>query len=85
MSLPASDRTKVADQRTTMDLRAVLPMTAEVIDGHLFVGGVDMVKLAREEGTFLMRLTCVIAWRRIGRHFKVDTKTPMFCTPRRRF
>lgn len=53
MSLPASDRTKVADQRTTMDLGAVLPMTAEVIDGHLFVGGVDMVKLAREEGTAL--------------------------------
>lgn len=53
MSLPASDRTKVADQRTTMDLGSVLPMTAEVIDGHLFVGGVDMVKLAREEGTAL--------------------------------
>lgn len=53
MSLPASDRTKVADQRTTMDLGPVLPMTAEVIDGHLFVGGVDMVKLAREEGTAL--------------------------------
>jgi diaminopimelate decarboxylase len=37
----------------TPDLSAVLPMTAEVCDGHLHVGGVDMVELAREQGTAL--------------------------------
>lgn len=53
MSLPASDLTKQPDQRTTMELGAVLPATAEVRDDHLFIGGVDMVELAREQGTAL--------------------------------
>ena len=53
MSLPKSDLTKQADGRTTMELGAVLPKTAEVRDGHLFIGGVDMVQLAREQGTAL--------------------------------
>ena len=53
MSLPASDLTKQPDNRTTMDLGAVLPLTAEVRDSHLFVGGVDMVELAHEQGTAL--------------------------------
>ncbi len=53
MALPASDLTKQPDQRTTMELGGVLPRTAEVRDGHLFVGGVDMVGLAREQGTAL--------------------------------
>ena len=53
MSLPKSDLSKQADGRTTMQLGAVLPKTAEVRDGHLFVGGVDMVQLAREQGTAL--------------------------------
>lgn len=53
MSLPASDLTKQPDNRTTMDLGKVLPKTAEVHDGHLFIGGVDMVKLAKEQGTAL--------------------------------
>ncbi len=53
MSLPASDLTKKPDMRTTMELGAVLPVTAEVRDDHLFVGGVDMVELAREQGTAL--------------------------------
>jgi diaminopimelate decarboxylase len=35
------------------DLSSVLPMTAEIHDGHLWVGGVDMVELAREAGTAL--------------------------------
>lgn len=35
------------------DLSSVLPMTAEVRDGHLWVGGVDMVELARTQGTAL--------------------------------
>lgn len=35
------------------DLSSVLPMTAEIRDGHLWVGGVDMVELAREAGTAL--------------------------------
>lgn len=53
MSLPASDPTKQPDNRTTMELGAVLPRTAEVRDDHLFVGGVDMVELAHELGTAL--------------------------------
>ncbi len=53
MALPASDLTKQPDLRTTMELGAVLPRTAEVRDGHLFIGGVDMVELARTEGTAL--------------------------------
>lgn len=35
------------------DLSSVLPMTAEIRDGRLIVGGVDMVELAREAGTAL--------------------------------
>lgn len=53
MSLPASDLTKQPDNRTTMDLGAVLPLTAQVKDDHLFIGGVDMVELAKREGTAL--------------------------------
>lgn len=53
MSLPASDLTKSADGRTTMQLGSVLPKTADVRDGHLFIGGVDMVELAHEQGTAL--------------------------------
>ncbi len=53
MSLPASDLSKQPDNRTTMDLGPVLPLTAEVHDDHLFIGGVDMVELARAEGTAL--------------------------------
>jgi diaminopimelate decarboxylase len=41
------------DFKTTMDLGAVLPKTAEVKAGHLWVGGVDMVELAHEYGTAL--------------------------------
>lgn len=53
MALPASDLSKQPDNRTTMELGAVLPLTAEVKDDHLFIGGVDMVELAREQGTAL--------------------------------
>lgn len=35
------------------DLSSVLPLTAETVDGRLHVGGVDMVELAREQGTAL--------------------------------
>ena len=49
MSLPAADLSKQPDNRTTMELGAVLPLTAEVKDDHLYVGGVDMVELARME------------------------------------
>ncbi len=51
MALPAANPDKEPDNRTTMELGSVLPMTAEVRDGRLFVGGVDMVDLARREGT----------------------------------
>ena len=53
MSLAASDTSKIADGRTTSELGAVLPLTAEVRDNHLFVGGVDMANLAKEQGTAL--------------------------------
>lgn len=53
MALPASDPNKKADNLTTMELGAVLPKTAEVRGKHLFIGGVDMVELAREQGTAL--------------------------------
>lgn len=53
MALPAADTSKQPDNRTTMELGAVLPMTAEVKDDHLFVGGVDMVRLAKTQGTAL--------------------------------
>lgn len=53
MSLPASDVNKKADGLTTMELGPCLPMTAEVKDNHLFIGGVDMVELAHEYGTAL--------------------------------
>ena len=36
-----------------MDLGEVLPKTAQVKDGHLFIGGVDMVELAQAQGTAL--------------------------------
>jgi len=38
---------------TSVDLSSVLPLTAEIRDGRLFVGGVDMVELARTQGTAL--------------------------------
>ncbi|MDZ4179437.1 MAG: diaminopimelate decarboxylase [Coriobacteriia bacterium] len=43
----------VADHKTGHDLASVLPMTAEIRDGHLWIGGVDTVELAREAGTAL--------------------------------
>ena len=53
MALPAPKKDAVADNRTTMELGKVLPKTAAVENGHLFVGGVDMVDLARTQGTAL--------------------------------
>lgn len=53
MSLPASDLEKQADHLTTMELGAVLPKTADVRAGELYIGGVNMVDLAREQGTAL--------------------------------
>lgn len=53
MSLPKSDTSKTADGRTTLELGAVLPKTAEVCNGHLYIGGVDMVQLAHDQGTAL--------------------------------
>ena len=41
----------VPDMKTAADLTSVLPMTAEVKDGHLWIGGVDTVALAAAAGT----------------------------------
>ena len=53
MSLPVSDLNKKAEGLTTMELGKVLPLTAEVKDDHLFIGGCDMVEIAKEFGTAL--------------------------------
>ncbi len=53
MSLPAPRTDIQPDNRTTMELGACLPMTAEVKNDHLHIGGVDMVDLAHEYGTAL--------------------------------
>ncbi|MCL2024249.1 MAG: diaminopimelate decarboxylase [Coriobacteriia bacterium] len=54
MSKPVSQRPPaVADMKTAADLLNVLPETTEIIDGHLVIGGVDMVALAHEAGTAL--------------------------------
>lgn len=53
MAMPVERPHVDPDFKTTMELGAVLPQTAQVLDGHLFIGGVDMVELARREGTAL--------------------------------
>ncbi len=54
MGSPATPRPPAApDLKTAADLAPVLPATAEVKDGHLWIGGVDMVELAHEAGTAL--------------------------------
>ncbi|MEL7666744.1 MAG: diaminopimelate decarboxylase [Actinomycetota bacterium] len=54
MARPSTPRPPAQpDQRTGRDLLPVLPMTAEVKGGHLWIGGVDTVELAREAGTAL--------------------------------
>ncbi len=51
---PATPRPPATpDLKTAADLAPVLPMTAEVKDGTLWIGGVDAVELAREAGTAL--------------------------------
>ena len=54
MGKPSAPRPPaVPDLKTGADLLSVLPMTAEIKDGHLVIGGVDTVELAREQGTAL--------------------------------
>jgi diaminopimelate decarboxylase len=54
MARPSEPRPPATpDLKTAADLASVLPMTFEVKDGHLWIGGVDMVTLAREAGTAL--------------------------------
>ena len=48
MSLPAAALRKQPDHRTNLALGAVLHLTTEVMDDHLYVGGVDRVALASE-------------------------------------
>jgi len=49
----AHDPNARPDFKATMDLGEVLPLSAEVRDGHLHIGGVDTVTLAHEFGTAL--------------------------------
>ena len=53
MSTAVENEPVEPDYKTTEDLGAVLPLTAAVKDDHLWIGGVDMVELARKEGTAL--------------------------------
>lgn len=54
MGRPSAPRPPaVPDDLTAADLMSVLPSTAEVKNGRLWVGGVDMVELARTHGTAL--------------------------------
>ena len=54
MGRPSAPRPPaVPDDLTAADLMSVLPSTAEVKNGRLWVGGVDMVELARVQGTAL--------------------------------
>ncbi len=53
MSLPAPKHDAEPDNLTTMELGACLPLTAQVVDGHLHIGGVDVVDIAKEFGTAL--------------------------------
>lgn len=53
MSLPAANLDAKPDNLTTMELGQCLPVTAQVIDDHLHIGGVDTVELAHEYGTAL--------------------------------
>ena len=53
MAQIAHDSSVQPDFKTTMELGAVLPSTAEVKEGHLWIGGMDTVELAREFGTAL--------------------------------
>jgi len=39
------------DFKTAADLEGILPQSAEIVNGHLHIAGVDMVNLAREAGT----------------------------------
>jgi len=41
------------DFKTAADFEGILPSSAEIIDGELHIGGVNMVDLAREVGTAL--------------------------------
>jgi diaminopimelate decarboxylase len=53
-SKPSERRQPVEpDSKTAHDLMWVLPLTAQVCEGHLCIGGVDTVTLAREAGTAL--------------------------------
>ncbi|MHB1340816.1 MAG: diaminopimelate decarboxylase [Coriobacteriia bacterium] len=54
MARPSTPRPPaVADLKTGHDLIDIMPMTAEIKDGHLWIGGIDTVELAREAGTAL--------------------------------
>ncbi len=52
MGRPSAPRPPaVPDLKTATDLMSVLPMTAAVKDGHLWIGGLDTVQIAAEAGT----------------------------------
>lgn len=54
MGGPIAPRTPATpDHKTAADLMSVLPASAQVRDGHLWIGGVDTVELAHEAGTAL--------------------------------
>ncbi len=53
MTLSAQNLSRKPNEDSMDELERILPRTAELRDGRLFIGGVDMVELAHEQGTAL--------------------------------
>jgi len=70
MGKTASGPPAAADRKTGHDLMSVLPMTAEIREGHLWIGGVDTVELAREAGTALYVMDEAMIRRRLAEYIK---------------
>ncbi len=58
------------DHKTGHDLLAVLPDTAEIRDGRLWIGGVDTVELVREAGTALFVMDEATIRHRLAEYIK---------------
>lgn len=90
MSLPAADLSKQPDNRTTMELGAVLPLTAEVKDDHPVASGRQIwwawraskgtALYVMDEADMRTRMETYLAAFRTA-----AIRTPMSCTPSKAF
>ena len=71
MGKPSARPPATADMKTAADLMPLLPVTAEIRDGHLWVGGMDLVELARQAGMYLCHRYSGEKLRTIGELFNV--------------